>query len=462
VDVALNWLWQGAVIALAAAAILGVAPRVHAQVRYCAIAAACAAVLALPVITLLWAVSAPLDGGTPPENTALIVVPWRWWTSGTIALALWAAWAIVYAARLGVAVVAVRHARQQAHTFPRAVEARLPHWLQVQTTGRRARLMVSPHVRTAAVLGGGPPLIVIAPALVEQLSDADLDRVVIHEWAHVQRRDDLAQIAELCVCVVAGWHPALWWLRRRLHIEREVACDAFAVGVTGSPKAYATCLTTLAALPPARVRWAPAPSVVSSSSVRERIVRLVTLPRTALPRAWRRAAIAAALTVAVVAIVVAKLQAVDTVFPLPTALRAAIGYRVPPALPEAPAVSRIDDDERRATARTMPREPAAASAPAGSDDRASAPEAMSAELARGESPLLRYAVEFPQVVVNGARADMLTPVPAPARATSEAPAQASWSKAGDLGKAIGAGSTQAGVATARFFTRVGKNVARSF
>jgi beta-lactamase regulating signal transducer with metallopeptidase domain len=462
VDVALNWLWQGVVIALAASAILGVVPRARAQVRYCAIGAAGAAVLMLPVMTLLWLATAPLTDGTPPADTALFVVPWQWWTSGAIALALWAAWLIVYAARLGAAGVVLRHARREAQEFPRAVEARLPHWLQVQTTGRRATLMVSPHVRTAAVLGGGTPLIVVAPALIEQLSDADLDRVVIHEWAHVQRRDDLAQIAELCVCVVAGWHPALWWLQRRLHVEREVACDEFAVGVTGSPKAYATCLTTLATLPPAPVHWAPALSVVSSSSVRERIVRIVTLPRTALPRACRREAIAAALTVAAVAILVAKLQAVDTVFPLPTALRAVIGYRVRPALPEARAVSRIDDAERRANAHAMPREPAAASAQASSNDRASVPEAVAAELVRGESPLLRSAVEFPQVVVNGAPAETLTPVSAPARATSEAPAQASWSKAGDMGKAIGAGSTQAGAATARFFTRFGKNVARSF
>ena len=39
--------------------------------------------------------------------------------------------------------------------------------------------------------------------------------------------------------MVAGWHPALWWIERRLHLEREIACDEIAVPLTGSAKAYA-------------------------------------------------------------------------------------------------------------------------------------------------------------------------------------------------------------------------------
>jgi beta-lactamase regulating signal transducer with metallopeptidase domain len=462
VHIALNWLWQGIVIALAAAAILAIVPRTRAQVRYCAIGAGCAAVLMLPAITLLWVLSAPMNAATAPANSALIVVPWQWWTSGITALALWVTWAMVYTARLGAALVMLRHARRQAQEFPRAVEARLPHWVRLRTTGRRATLMVSDEVRAAAVLGGGSPLIVVAPALIERLSDADLDRVIIHEWAHVQRRDDLAQIAELCVRVIAGWHPALWWLQRRLHVEREVACDAFAVRVTGSPTAYATCLTTLAMLPPARLRWAPALSVVSSSSVRERIVRIVTAPRTASPRAWRSAAMAAALTVTVVAILVAKLQAVGTVFPLPDALRAVITHRVLPALPAVSLISRSNEGARRVNAPSIRVEPATAPARTSVADAPAVPPSVEAELVPGAAPLIDDAVELPQVIANSPFADTSISVPPAAQVRSGSPPQAPWSRAGDMGKTIGAGSAQAGVATARFFTRFGRNVARSF
>ena len=103
-------------------------------------------------------------------------------------------------------------------------------------------------------------MIAVAPSLVRTLDADELDRVLIHEWAHVQRRDDLVNILQIVVRIIAGWHPALWWIDRRLHIEREIACDEITVAVTGSAKAYAQCLLKLASLrgtPPA-MRTAPA------------------------------------------------------------------------------------------------------------------------------------------------------------------------------------------------------------
>ena len=97
-------------------------------------------------------------------------------------------------------------------------------------------------------MGCGSPVIAIAPALVQHLTADELDRVVIHEWAHVQRRDDLANVAQLVARVLAGWHPAVWWLDRRLQAERETACDEMAVALTGSSKVYAACLVKLAGL----------------------------------------------------------------------------------------------------------------------------------------------------------------------------------------------------------------------
>ena len=86
------------------------------------------------------------------------------------------------------------------------------------------------------MLGFGSPIIALAPRLLTELSAPDLDRVLVHEWAHVQRRDDLAQLVQHIVRAIAGWHPAVWWLERRLDFEREAACDEVAVDVTGSRK----------------------------------------------------------------------------------------------------------------------------------------------------------------------------------------------------------------------------------
>jgi hypothetical protein len=42
------------------------------------------------------------------------------------------------------------------------------------------------------------------------------------------------------------FHPAVWWIERRLTLEREMACDHFVLTQTENPEAYAECLVSLA------------------------------------------------------------------------------------------------------------------------------------------------------------------------------------------------------------------------
>ena len=149
------------------------------------------------------------------------------------------------------------------------------HWAQVKEQGRQTHLVLSDDVTAAAVIGGGAPAIAVAPALVEHLTADELDRVVIHEWAHVQRRDDIANVFQMIARLLVGWHPALWWFDRRLRAEREAACDETAVHMTGSSKGYAACLLKLASLRLANRQTAPALGVLSSATLSARIQRIV-------------------------------------------------------------------------------------------------------------------------------------------------------------------------------------------
>ncbi|MBI2186258.1 MAG: M56 family metallopeptidase [Acidobacteria bacterium] len=464
-DVVLNWLWQGGVIALALAMILRLIPQSRTQVRYWALWAGCAAVLVLPAVPLL-SVGAP-GNDMPSSNAALVAVPFHWWTSTPTALALWAIWVVGYAARLAAAALRLRQARSQARSFPGDLEARLPHWARLRTSGRRARLMLSDRVRAAALLGGGTPVIAVSPTLLEQLDDLDLDRVVVHEWAHVQRRDDLAQIGELCVRLIAGWHPAVWWLERQLHLEREVACDELAADVTGSAKAYATCLLTLAALPPVRVRWVPSLAAVAPSTLRRRVSRIVA-SRPSPARSWRTGSIAAAAAVGALALLVGKLQVVETVLASPTGLRAVLANRTltAPVVPRLFVASPTIREVRRGTVRPRARAEPALSRPRNVEESGDAPstddvpEAMS--LALPVTVTVEEALDAPELVAVDASAAPSIPTLGGVGAAPEPPPAATWSAAGQAGSAIGAGSARAAVATAAFFTRVGKRVARSF
>ena len=71
-DVLLNWLWQGFVIAVAAAAVLRVISPSRTQARYGVAWIGCALVIALPVLPWLWPSAAP--AGTL-EATAIVTGP---------------------------------------------------------------------------------------------------------------------------------------------------------------------------------------------------------------------------------------------------------------------------------------------------------------------------------------------------------------------------------------------------
>jgi beta-lactamase regulating signal transducer with metallopeptidase domain len=488
VDVVLNWIWQGALVALATAAVLRVLAPSRPQARYAVAWVACLVVLALPCVPLAWAVAVPPPAA--PDSAALaplVPLPVTWWTSTTLALALWTAWVAFHGVRLAIALVGMRIARRQCRVFPPDVEARLRHWARVRGEGRRTRLVLSPHVPAAAVLGGGAPLVALAPFLLEPLDDDDLDRVVIHEWAHVQRRDDVAQWAELVVWAIAGWHPALWWIGRQLHLEREAACDATAVAVTGSATRYAGCLATLAALRAAPARPFPALAVASPAGLRQRIVRVLALREVPFVVSWRRASVGATVLLAALALGVGGVEIVGTVSlatPTPQApparqggdgdLRVATlfsGRARPATEPLDTPVPGVARSERHAgappvTARTphVPTGPIAM----GGDAQAGPANRLAQALAPALSALPARAVAWPphglpRVIEQSPTASPWPPSVSedPTTAAGRPPAPP-WTAAAEAGEAMGRGSERAARATAGFFNRLGSKIASSF
>src|SRR5688572_25705371 len=191
-EAVLNWLWQGAIAAAVLLVLLRILARARANVRYIVCAFGLLTVLAIPAASWLLAMSATQQTSAPPI-VPLVEVPDSPWTSAMTLMAMWLMWAGARSLRLCGALVSVRRARRRSRAFPTDVEHRLRHWMGVQG-GRRARLALSGEVGSAAVLGCGAPLIAVSPELVERLSADELDSVVIHEWAHVQRRDDLVNV----------------------------------------------------------------------------------------------------------------------------------------------------------------------------------------------------------------------------------------------------------------------------
>jgi hypothetical protein len=111
---------------------------------------------------------------------------------------------------------------------------------------RRAQICTSDEVDRPTVIGFFSPKILIPEWLLEKLSPAELEQIVLHESSHLGRADDWMNLVQKIALVVFPLNPALAWVERRLCFERELAVDERVLQATGAPKAYAACLATLA------------------------------------------------------------------------------------------------------------------------------------------------------------------------------------------------------------------------
>lgn len=93
------------------------------------------------------------------------------------------------------------------------------------------------------VCGLRTPSLVLPRALQGQLTQSQWLQVLLHETAHVKRRDLLWNWVPTVASTVYFFHPAVHWLARRICLERELACDAMSMAAAGASAAdYADTL----------------------------------------------------------------------------------------------------------------------------------------------------------------------------------------------------------------------------
>lgn len=175
-----------------------------------------------------------LDGPARTEEEAPRVAMWLLlaWLAGAIPLA------VVQLSRL------VRLSRLARQATPP------PDWLRQLVKQAAARLNVKPPaiavvpaVCSPMVCALGRPRLLWPAALGDQLTPEALEAVLLHELAHLRRRDHWVAWLELFAGVAWWFNPIYWYVRWQLRENAELACDAWVVGILPSGRrAYAHAL----------------------------------------------------------------------------------------------------------------------------------------------------------------------------------------------------------------------------
>jgi beta-lactamase regulating signal transducer with metallopeptidase domain len=293
----LHLLWQGVLVAAILAASLALLQRQSANARYLASCGALIVLVALSVMTAYRAydpIREPVPASTAAfaninlsdlSTTAPSAAPSGVSTNAMDLVAsyagshmpqiliVWLFGVTLLSIRLAVGWVgahrlAARHARTAEIEWQRAL-ARIAGALDLH---RSVRLLESAAVEVPTVIGWLRPVVLLPVASLSGLSADQIEMILAHELAHIRRHDFIVNLMQSTIETLFFYQPAVWWISRRIRIEREHCCDDLAVAVSGDPIRYARALTRFEEL---RIDAAQTVIAASGGSLITRVRRLV-------------------------------------------------------------------------------------------------------------------------------------------------------------------------------------------
>ena len=275
----LQFVWQGAVIGIITAAALAALRRSAPDVRYVVGAIGLSLMLTMPVVTAVQAwraaertepavetfrrsgagltvdvvdarpaaitlTSAPAAPQAGAIETRTLPADWNpllsWMLAG------WVCGVTILTLRLLSGWMWVRRMKRRGTTPASAVvqeiAARIARNLHIRRT---VTYLQSTLVDVPTVVGWLKPVVLVPVSALAALTPQQLEAIIAHELAHIRRHDYLVNLLQTLVETLLFYHPAVWWLSRRIRIERENCCDDLAVSLCGDAVTYARALADL-------------------------------------------------------------------------------------------------------------------------------------------------------------------------------------------------------------------------
>jgi len=282
----LHFLWQGAVLAVLAAASLAVARK--ASTRYVLAIGALLAMVAAPVFTYLVlresspVFTASVQNSVPVIAHAVNLASHRITTNAqsrfvsggllTAFVELWFIGVLLFSLRTGGGFFLVARLRRRDSKLMSPALLALCREMQERLGITRAiRYCESLHLDAPAVVGWFRPVVLLPISALTGLTELQLRAVIAHELAHIRRLDAFFNLFQVAAETLLFYHPAVWWLSKRIRAERENCCDDVALAVCGNPAEYARALALME-------EWRVAPSFAMAANrgpLASRVIRLL-------------------------------------------------------------------------------------------------------------------------------------------------------------------------------------------
>jgi len=181
---------------------------------------------------------------------------------------------LLVAAVLFFVMLAVRWAALYAYRQRLAASEELSHVMHQRVYAIAERLSKSFNVKMPKITFADVPCplmigftnftIALPLESVDKLSDAEIEAVLAHEFAHFKRKDNIKLWAAIALRDLVFFSPFVWVTFRLLSAERERAADYLAAKTTGKPVELAGAIAKVAEISSGFSMPQPALGIVKS------------------------------------------------------------------------------------------------------------------------------------------------------------------------------------------------------
>ena len=150
----------------------------------------------------------------------------------------------------------------------------------MKTGGRTLSGTIVEAGPSIALYGIFRPRIIAKRAFLDTLTDDELVSAYQHEISHWIRRDNLWRLLTDAVTALFWFHPLVWFIRNRLTLETEKACDETVLGLGKRADRYASCLLKAAEFSHEENQFGAI--ALSETSLKQRVSHVIQYKRESL------------------------------------------------------------------------------------------------------------------------------------------------------------------------------------